>query len=1005
MTRVSLRNLRAHKVRLVLTLVAVVLGTAFIAGSFVFTDTLSGSFSDIFKTSDEGIDAQVRPTHDFAAGVPDGTVAALARVPGVRAVQPQISGPVVFVDARGKRVDTGGAPSVGADWVVSGAVGDPPQLVAGRPPRTADEITVNNSAMSRYHLRVGETGKLVVPNAAVLPVRIVGVYRIGYDTGGYFGALLQRARAASLFTDGRHVPSVDVAAVRGVSETALATRLRAALPAGFEVRTGKQVRDDDTKGVADALSFVTYLLLGFGIVALVVGSFIIYNTFTMLVAQRQRELALLRAIGADRKQVRRSVVREAVIIGLVGSALGVGGGVALAYGLHALLDAFNAGLPSGGLVLSPRTVIVSLVIGTVVTVLAALAPARRAARIAPVAAMREDATPSVAGLRRRTVAGVLVGAVGVAATVGGVAASGAGSQASLTALGLLAVCAAVLLLSPVFARWVIDPLGRLIGRPFGVSGRLARTNAVRNPRRTAATGFALTLGLVLVTGIAVVGASMKASLGKLFDDNVRAAYILTTGTQVQVPLGAAQAARAVGGVASLTELHTVVARIEGATRFGTAVDGPLTPVLRVHLLHGSADTSGQRMIVSETTAKDRHWTMGSSHRLTVPGRPTQTLTVTGIFTDDQLVGDWAVSGAVYRALTPPNNRSDDVALVDCGAGRRPGPTAGRARTRDEQLLHRRRPRPRAVQGDGGEPGERAARAALRAAGAGTGHRGAGHRQHPGPLGRRTPARARHAARRRYAAPAGAPHGAAGVGADRGVRCSGRRRRGAGVRVAVHPHPAQPGPVAAQHPVGAGGAVRGPRRGGGRAGRRLAGAASGPHAAAAGHRGRLTGAATRAFRRESRREKLAHQRSGVLPWGREQPAERAEPDMSLDDGPLDPFLGDPDDPASLLDDNDPPQPLTDDERLDVQADLAELTEFRSHPRAPARRGHHRRLRRLRRAALLRLGPDGGEPAGPAGRGAHPRARARLRPRPRRLRQLGLRAGLHRRGADPHQPKRR
>lgn len=668
MTRVSLRNLRAHKVRLVLTLVAVVLGTAFIAGSFVFTDTLSGSFSDIFKTSDQGIDAQVRPTHDYAAGVPTSSLAAIAAVPGVRAVQPKIGGAVVFVDAVGKRIDTGGAPSEGADWVGSGAVGDPPKLVSGRAPRAAGEIAVNGSAMSRYHLHVGEAGKLVVPNAAVLPVRIVGVYRIGYDTGGYFGALLQRAQAVSLFTDGRHVPSVDVAADRGVSEATLATRLRSALPAGFAVHTGKQVRDADTKGVADALSFVTYLLLGFGIVALVVGSFIIYNTFTMLVAQRQRELALLRAIGADRKQVRRSVVREAVIIGLVGSALGVGAGVALAYGLHALLDAFNAGLPSGGLVLLPRTVIVALAVGTVVTVLAALAPARRAARIAPVAAMREDPTPSAAGLRRRTVTGVVVGVAGIAATAGGVVASGAGSQAGLTALGLLAVCAAVLLLSPVFARWLIDPLGRLIGRPYGVSGRLARTNAVRNPRRTAATAFALTLGLVLVTGIAVVGASMKASLGKLFDDNVRADYILTTGAEVQVPLGAAKAAAAVNGVGLLTELHTVVTGVDGATRYGTAVDGALTPVLRVHMLHGSPDTSGQHMIVSETTAKDRHWTLGGSHRLTVPGRPVQTVTVTGIFADDELVGDWAVGGGVYRALTPPNDRSDDVALVKAAPG-------------------------------------------------------------------------------------------------------------------------------------------------------------------------------------------------------------------------------------------------------------------------------------------------------------------------------------------------
>ncbi|HKC27729.1 MAG TPA: FtsX-like permease family protein [Jatrophihabitans sp.] len=664
MRTVAMRNLRAHKVRLALTLISVVLGTAFVAGSFVFTDTLKSSFDTIFQTSDKGIDARVQPTQGFSPGVPVSMVATIARVPGVRAVEPHTDADIVLVDDHGKRIDTGGAPSVGTAWAAHPAIGDPPRLVSGHAPTHTGEVVVNDGAASRYHLVAGEHVKVVVPDAAVTTVTVVGVYHVSFDTGGYLGALFSRDQAMSLFTDGSHYPAVDVAATAGVSEQALASRIAHVLPAGLETRTGTQVRQDDSHGVASALSFITYILLGFGIVALLVGTFIIYNTFSMLVAQRQRELALLRAIGADRRQVRRSVTAEAVVVGLVGSGLGVAGGVGLAFGLHALLDALNLGLPSGGLVLSARTVIVSVLLGTAVTALAASAPARRAGRIAPVAAMREEfATPSAASLRRRTASGVVVAAAAIAATVGGIAAKQASSAAMLTGLGLLASCIAAMLLSPVLARWVVVPLGRVIGRPFGVVGRLARTNAVRNPRRTAATAFALTLGLVLVTGIAVIGSSWKASLNKLFERNVTASYILTTNTQVNVPPAAAKAARGVPGVASVTELQTLEAKVDGTVRTGSSIDGPLASVMNMHMATGSPDTSGHRMIISRTTADDRHWTVGSRHVLSVPGVAPVTVTVTGIFADDQLIGPWAVGGDVYRHLTPANRWADDVALV------------------------------------------------------------------------------------------------------------------------------------------------------------------------------------------------------------------------------------------------------------------------------------------------------------------------------------------------------
>ena len=669
MRTVALRNLSAHKVRLALTLISVLLGTAFVAGSFIFTDTLKKSFDTIFNSADKGIDARVQPAHGYQAGVPVALLPTIQHVAGVRTVETVVHSPMVLVDDSGKRVDTNGAPSVGAAWQTHNTIGPAPKLTEGRAPTQSGEVAINDGAASKYHLTLGEHVKLVLPNAPVTDATIVGIYDVSYDTGGYLGALLSRDQAMSLLSDGRHYSAVNVAAVPGVSEQQIVDRLKQALPDGMQVKTGSQVRDDDAGGITTALGFITYILLGFGIVALLVGTFIIYNTFSMIVAQRQRELALLRAIGADRRQVRRSVTLEALVIGLVGSVLGLAGGVGLAFGLHALLDALNIGLPSGSMVLASRTVITSVLLGTVVTVLAASAPARRAGRIAPVAAMREEyASPSAASLRRRTALGVLVGAGGVALTVAGVLANGAGPAAGFTGLGLVAVCAAAMLLSPVLARWVIVPMGRVIGRPFGPVGQLARTNAVRNPRRTAATAFALTLGLVLVTGIAVIGASFKASINKLFENNVRADYILTTDYNVNVPPAAAQAARKVPGVASVTEFQTLRASVDGKGRAGSSVNGPIQPVMKVTMDAGTLDVSGRNMIVSKTTANDDHWTIGSTHTFVVPGLKPITLTVAGVFADDQLIGPWLVNNSVYRALTPKDRWADDVALVHSRPG-------------------------------------------------------------------------------------------------------------------------------------------------------------------------------------------------------------------------------------------------------------------------------------------------------------------------------------------------
>ena len=672
MRTVSLRNLAAHKVRLLLTAISVLLGTAFVAGSFVFTDTLHKSFDNIFTSADRGIDAQVVARKSYQPGVPVTLENKIRALPGVRVVQPVADQSVVLVGPNNKRVDSGGAPSEGGIWTTpENSVRPADGFESGRPPAGPGEVVVNRGAAKKAHLHTGDSVKVVLPNSAVISAKLVGIYKTDVETGGYVGVRFAESEALRLLTDGSHLSALDVAAKPGTSQQALTASIAKLLPPDLKVKTGTQVRKDDQAKIQTALGFVSYILLGFGFVALIVGTFIIYNTFSMLVAQRLRELALLRAIGASRSQVRRSVLAEAAVIGTIGSALGLAGGVGLAYGLHALLDVLNVGLPSGALQLTPRTVIVTLLAGIAVTVLSANAPSRRAAKTPPVAAMRDEfAAPAASTLRRRTAVGVLVAGLGALATVAGVLSNKTSNEASLIGLGLLAIAAGAMLLSPVFARWIITPIGRVVGRPFGTVGRLARTNAVRNPRRTAATSFALTLGLLLVSGIAVIGASFKSSINSLFDNNVTADYILTTQVEVNVPIPATEAVAKVPGVGSLTQLHDLRVQLDGKgdASDGTAVDGPLNAVQRIDVIKGASAPAVGGMIVSQTKSKDAGWGFGSVHRLSTHNGTVVTEKVVGVYKDNQLAGPWMVTGDAYRQLVPRNEWSTFVALVKLAPG-------------------------------------------------------------------------------------------------------------------------------------------------------------------------------------------------------------------------------------------------------------------------------------------------------------------------------------------------
>lgn len=671
MRKVSLRNLAAHKVRLALTVLSVVLGTAFVAGSFVFTDTLQRTFSSIFSDTAQGADVRVSAEDARSIGVPTSDAAVISALPDVAAVVPYVGGQIVVLDESGAAVQTGGAPTIGESYIPADRrLGDDAVFVAGTAPSAPGEVVINEGGAARSGLGVGDKTQVLVPSKGTIDVTVTGIYDTAVESGGYIGIQFFESQANELFSDGSHVQYYDVAgkdlAGSGKSQSDLRDEIAAALP-DAKVQTADDVREEAQAQIEQALSFVNYFLLAFGAIALLVGTFIIYNTFSMIVAQRVRELALLRAIGASRGQVSRSVVLEALVVGVIGSAIGFAGGVGLAYGLRALLNAFDLGLPGGTLALEPRTVIVSFTVGIVVTVLSAYAPARRAAKIPPIAAMREEFASAGDSLRARTLAGVGIGALGAAAVVVGAQSTG-GTAAAIVGAGAVAVIVAVALAAPSLSRPIVGALGSVLTRPFGAIGRLARTNAVRNPRRTAATAFALMLGLMLVSVIGVLGSTAKASVDALVDNGIEADYIFSGPPAIGVPTGAGEAARSVAGVDRVAILHPVSVDIDDEPAFGVALEGSPDGLFDSVVVSGSPELTGDSMAVSQSASASEGWNLGSVVDMTSVDGQQVPVTVTAIYEDSPLVGDWMISNEVYQEVTPSIVRSDIVVLVGAAPG-------------------------------------------------------------------------------------------------------------------------------------------------------------------------------------------------------------------------------------------------------------------------------------------------------------------------------------------------
>ena len=668
MLRLSVKSVRGHLVRFLLTALAVTLGVAFVAGSFVLRDSINNTLNGLLDSATKGLDVVVHgkePRPDAPRpGVPLELATKLATVDGVARSSPDLQGSAMIVGKDGQVVRNGGAPTFGFAFRAD----DPSfTLVSGRGPTGPGEIVVERSTLIKSGLAVGDTTKAVIGSDA-RDVKITGEATFG-SLFGATAVLLDEATARSVYAPDNLVPSISLTAEPGVSQEELKRRVAPLLPATAEAVTGKVVADENKSAIQTGLGFFTTFLLVFAGITLFVGAFIIVNTFSILLAQRTRELALLRAVGASRGQVLRMVLGEAVLIGVVGSILGIATGAGLAQLLKTLAKSFAGVDISGGLPVTASTIGWSVLVGTLVTVVSAVLPARRASRIPPVAAMRDDMVAPPASIRRRGVIGILVLAAGAALLTWQVTLDK--TDWLLAGVGAAVLVIGALVAAPLAAK----PVVRVIAWPFiafgGVVGRLAGQNALRVPRRTANTASALMIGLALVAALSVVAASVKASVADLVATQLRSDFVLSAGGQAPVPASVARGAAALKGVqsvASLSSVNFTVGKFSGNGAVSTARG--LQDNVRMDMVSGSVAVidSGQ-VLIDETTATEKGWKVGSTLTTDVGSLTAQRLTVGGVFKDNQLLGTPLVIGrGLYEKSLPAVQQMDFLVLVKAVPG-------------------------------------------------------------------------------------------------------------------------------------------------------------------------------------------------------------------------------------------------------------------------------------------------------------------------------------------------
>ena len=636
MRRIALRGLLAHKGRLVATFLAVALGVAFIGGVLTLTDTMNRSFDDLFADVYRGTDAVVRSDRTMTqydekarAKLEASTLEQVRSVPSVEVAEGGVEGSARIIDRDGEPIGSSmfGPPTLGGNWSDDPDL-NPFQVREGRGPRSAGEIVIDAATAKSTGFEVGDRVK-VQTNAGVGEYELVGIAGFGKvdSPAGASYVFFTTAEAQQLLSEPDRFDAVSVVARDGVSQAQVASDIRRALRADHvddvEVLTGQQVTEESQSDLRGELSFVTNFFLVFAVVAVVVGSFVIYNSFSIIVAQRTREMALLRAIGASRRQVRRAVVVEAVAVGLMGSAIGFVLGLGIATGLKGLLDV------DAGLAVLPTAVATAVGCGLVVTVLSALVPARRASKVPPVAAMRHVAVDRSGRSRVRFATGLAVGGLGVASVVAGAT----GGELQRVGLGLIGTLVGLLLAGPGVARPVSNALGWPVARLRGITGQLARANAGRNPRRSASTAQALMIGMGIVAFFMVVNTSIRASIDKTLDEDFAGDFIIDSGglSGIGLPHELAVKLGELPEVASATPMRYDAAELKGRSQNLTATTSTAFGVFGLDVVQGSDALDLGEVVVLKETATKRHLQVGDTVTLDFLDSGPTRLRVAGIY--------------------------------------------------------------------------------------------------------------------------------------------------------------------------------------------------------------------------------------------------------------------------------------------------------------------------------------------------------------------------------------
>jgi putative ABC transport system permease protein len=685
MGSVALKGLAARKLRAISTILAVALGVALVAGTYILTDTINRSFDDIFETALEGTDVIVTPREIVAQDTsePPAFRASLLdrvkRVPGVEKAEGGIFSLVRITDGEGDPIGQGFAPQFATS--VSTKPFDTLTYVDGRPPRTPREAALDKSNADRQDIAIGDRVG-VVGEGPLRRFRVVGINKLGdTSTGGSSTVTLTLPEAQRTTGKVGRFDAISIAAAPGISPEELQRRVAAVMPPSVQVETGAENAQRETDEISSDLGFLRIALLVFSGISLVVGGFLIFNTFSITVAQRIREFGLLRTLGASRRQVLTSVLTEAMIVGLLGSVLGLFAGIGCAVGINALFEAVGIDLPNTGLVFAARTVIVAFVLGAGLTLLSALAPALRATRVSPMAALLEAALPEKR--RRGRITAVVAGLLGI----GGLAMlliglfgdiESAGSAAGLMGAGSAAILFSTSLYSPRLVRPLASVAGWPMERLRGLTGRLARENAMRKPGRTAVTSAALMIGLALVVFVTVFAAGLNRSIATAIDTNFKNdVTIQNTDGFSPIPASIASDVSRIEGVGEVGSLRYSYAKVDGQSgqeRIAGVDPATIDEVFDFDVTEGppSLVTSlrDDQAVIDEAYAKSNDLEVGDTLRTLTPTGRRPSFEIVGEIKDrtDFLGGFVVTQGAMARDF---GERRDTYVLVGFADGANP----------------------------------------------------------------------------------------------------------------------------------------------------------------------------------------------------------------------------------------------------------------------------------------------------------------------------------------------